>query len=153
MRLIEWGFSEGKEETVKKIRATFENELDGKRIVFSKGSFLLLYWFPPWSLGPDTGGNPDHNLITESFSFVGVIKNEKGGTHIKGITFYRIVLRLMVALYFLAGALLRDKTEEMLMALVTFGVLGLVVCGLIEKGKEDDMNRTVRAILGMYKCE
>ena len=148
MRLIEWGFSEGKEETVKKIRATFENELDGKRIVFSKGSFLLLYWFPPWSLGPDAGGNPNHNVITESFAYIGVTKDEKDGTHIRGITFYRIVYRLLLVLFFLAVVLALDKIEEMLFVLVEFGVYGLLVWGLFEKGNEDYMNKTVRAILG-----
>jgi hypothetical protein len=99
LRIIDWVSFEGKKETVYRIKSTFNNQLKGKKIAISLGSFLVLYWFPPWSLGFSTHGTPNHSLITESFSFIGFIKEKEQETHLIGFSFYRIIFRIIAALY------------------------------------------------------
>ena len=150
MRLIDWVSPEGQEKTGQKIKDTFKERLEGRKIAISLGPLLLLYWFPPWRLGPSLHGAPNHSLITESFSFVGILKKKKDRTHIVGISFYNIVLRLCISIYVLAGLLLllfQGEANTVMVGLVTFGLLGIIVWGIIKKKSEDEMNKSVRMIL------
>ena len=157
MRLIDWVSPEGQEETGQKIKDTFKERLEGRKIAISLGPLLLLYWFPPWSLGPNPGGNPNSDFITESFSFVGIIKKKKDGTHIIGISFYRIIFRLLAALYVFALLILHfflwEGIGELMFGLASFGLYGLIVCGIFERNAEDYMNRTLRTLLELDDTE
>ncbi len=149
MMLIDWVSPEEKKEIVQKIKDTFENRLIGRKISLSVGPLLILYWFPPWSLGPSTRGTPNHSFIFESFSFIGFIQKKRGLIHIVGISFYRIVFRFLVSLYIFAGLLLTGEINDLLFGALTFGLFGFFVWGIFEKSAEKKMNENVRRILEM----
>ena len=53
-----------------------------------------------------------------------------------GLSFYRIIFRMIAALYIFVGLLFQDDINDILLGLGTFGLFALVVYGIIEMKKE-----------------
>ena len=147
MRLIDWISENGKEKTIENIKDVFKSQLNGKTVVWNAGSILLLYWFPPWSLGTSTRGTPNHSIIAESFFSVGHISEKDGVIHFSGITIYNLIFKLIITLYFSLSMLSEDKIENVFSGLITYMVVMFVFFGLFRRADEEDMNYRVRSYL------
>ena len=114
---------------------------------------MLLYWFPPWRLGVSSHGTPNHNLITESFLFIGFVKKRKDATHLSGVSLYKFVSRTLIALYILTGLLRQEDINDVYLGIGEFGLFGLIVWGVFYKEAEDSMNEQVRDFLNFENTE
>ncbi|MCQ2424865.1 MAG: hypothetical protein MJ070_01865 [Lachnospiraceae bacterium] len=148
MRKINWSSDEDSKLAKTRIIDIFLNKLNGKTAVYQLGSFLFLYWFPPWSLGTNSRGTPNHNFVSESFCFVGFIHDTEQGAQLSGISFYSIVFRILVTTMWVCGVLLTAETPgEAYVGLIEFGAFSLVAFELFKRSDEDDMNERVKQYL------
>ncbi len=101
MRVQSWTFSQKSMVAKNTIDAIVNHELPGKTISFYIGHLLVIYWFPPLKWKKHTVGAEYYVLFTESLLFFGVYKIQKNNFNLYGISFYSVILKMILIFLFL----------------------------------------------------
>ncbi|MCR4682345.1 MAG: hypothetical protein K5647_03320 [Clostridiales bacterium] len=101
MRTHKWTFSQESRIAKSSLNAIVNHDLPGKTISFFVGPIFVFYWFPPLKWRKHTVGAEYHVLFTESLLFFGAFKNHNGNSHLYGISFYSVILKVIIIFLFL----------------------------------------------------